>query len=424
MRLQQQTKSTKDRILDAAFSFFLAPRFAPISLSDIAKKTGISKAAIFRHFKNKNALFTAMQDIFVSRAVDYISSVITSLEHADWEKDISLYRIVLRNAITVFFKKPEFLFYMMFLEASSNKIKTNLQNSLENEIKQRGMSLELLHTVIGIKINNGKHETFDIKRQCSFVYCVATICFFSLYYFSPKNTEPEEKKIFTEKIADLIDYGIKNPEHQISAQRMKEINKMCTIEPSSIPPLDPIFKALSNVVEEYGFPGVTVERIATKLGMAKSSLYTYFDTKNGLISNLLHKEMNFMVQNIIKTTSVFSNQTEIIYAFLRVITNFFLIRPEVLTVFKWTRMTGTIISDRFECGPEIPNLSLKSAEHQTNQFDLISLKITQETFFTWLSVISSSLSTQMRQCNWTTDNYYDAIEICFNFIQKGLTNGK
>ncbi len=55
-----ESASTRDKIIDAAFSFYRKPVFTNISLSQIAQKVGISKAAIFKHFSNKEALGQAL----------------------------------------------------------------------------------------------------------------------------------------------------------------------------------------------------------------------------------------------------------------------------------------------------------------------------------------------------------------------------
>ena len=52
--------STRDKIIDAAFSFYRKPVFTNISLSQIAQKVGISKAAIFKHFPSKASLKQAL----------------------------------------------------------------------------------------------------------------------------------------------------------------------------------------------------------------------------------------------------------------------------------------------------------------------------------------------------------------------------
>ena len=46
---------------------------------------------------------------------------------------------------------------------------------------------------------------------------------------------------------------------------------------------DTIFDAASSVIEEKGTDGLTMDRVATKVGMATASLYSYFRDKNDLL---------------------------------------------------------------------------------------------------------------------------------------------
>ena len=64
--------STRDKIIDAAFSFYRKPVFTHISLSQIAQKVGISKAAIFKHFPRKESIRQAMN----ARMFDGIAEVV------------------------------------------------------------------------------------------------------------------------------------------------------------------------------------------------------------------------------------------------------------------------------------------------------------------------------------------------------------
>ena len=58
----RQKKSTKQLILEAAFSFYRRPWDQEFSMSQLAAKVGISKTAIYRHFKNREAVLEAMKD--------------------------------------------------------------------------------------------------------------------------------------------------------------------------------------------------------------------------------------------------------------------------------------------------------------------------------------------------------------------------
>ena len=55
--------NTKEKILECAFGLYEKPRMSEISLSEIAAKAGISKTAIFRHYKNKEDLMEKMEPL-------------------------------------------------------------------------------------------------------------------------------------------------------------------------------------------------------------------------------------------------------------------------------------------------------------------------------------------------------------------------
>lgn len=57
-------KTTKELILEAAFSFYEKPLYKDFSMSQLAAKVGITKPAIYRHFKNKDAVAAEMKNHF------------------------------------------------------------------------------------------------------------------------------------------------------------------------------------------------------------------------------------------------------------------------------------------------------------------------------------------------------------------------
>jgi TetR/AcrR family acrAB operon transcriptional repressor len=59
-RTQDEAAETRNRILDAAERVFSERGVAHTSLEDIAKAAGVTRGAIYWHFRNKNELFSAM----------------------------------------------------------------------------------------------------------------------------------------------------------------------------------------------------------------------------------------------------------------------------------------------------------------------------------------------------------------------------
>ena len=59
-RTRDEAAETRNRILDAAERVFSERGVSHTSLEDIAKAAGVTRGAIYWHFKNKSELFTAM----------------------------------------------------------------------------------------------------------------------------------------------------------------------------------------------------------------------------------------------------------------------------------------------------------------------------------------------------------------------------
>lgn len=59
-RSQSDKALREQQILDAAESLFLAHRFHGLTLADVARETGVTKAALYRYFRSKELLFIAV----------------------------------------------------------------------------------------------------------------------------------------------------------------------------------------------------------------------------------------------------------------------------------------------------------------------------------------------------------------------------
>ncbi len=66
-KTKAEAEATRSAILDAAAKVFLEQGFAKASLESIAKTAGVTRGAIYWHFKNKLDIFTALHEqLFIS----------------------------------------------------------------------------------------------------------------------------------------------------------------------------------------------------------------------------------------------------------------------------------------------------------------------------------------------------------------------
>ncbi len=62
---------TKEGIIKTALKLFLSKRFNETSMNEIAQEVGISKPAIYHHFKNKDELVEAIFDHFTQKITSW-----------------------------------------------------------------------------------------------------------------------------------------------------------------------------------------------------------------------------------------------------------------------------------------------------------------------------------------------------------------
>ncbi|MGR3758742.1 TetR/AcrR family transcriptional regulator [Roseobacteraceae bacterium NS-SX3] len=63
-------------ILDSAWQAFSAYGFRKTSMDDIARGAGMSRTALYLHFRNKEAIFTALVETYYALAADGISAAL------------------------------------------------------------------------------------------------------------------------------------------------------------------------------------------------------------------------------------------------------------------------------------------------------------------------------------------------------------
>lgn len=68
-KTKEESQRTRDRILDAAEHVFLSKGVASTTMSDIADFAGVSRGAVYGHYKNKIDVCIAMCDRALGEAV-------------------------------------------------------------------------------------------------------------------------------------------------------------------------------------------------------------------------------------------------------------------------------------------------------------------------------------------------------------------
>ncbi len=340
MTFSTEKKSTKERILDAAFSFFGdASRYAIFTLNEVAEKVGISKTAIYRHFKNKEDLFLEMENFFMDRLVEYLSKFKPDGENI----------VPFAEVIQFFTENPDYVNWLM----TNYSFRRDFERELAQNLADRGVS-----SFSGYDID--EDGSVIVKKPEEFIrseYCGTSIFLFiklrrHLIDLGEKVTSADD---FAKKMVSFLLFGLEKSvkktdllyPSKIREERFAELDKISDINEEVLLTEDKIFKALARVIEKHSIYGVTVEKIASELNMAKSSLYEYFDNKNEMIRNVIERQFSVLEMLISENITEARNFTEYMYISMRTEFCFFKIRPSIIPVCTWL-MVNNGMSDPFK----------------------------------------------------------------------------
>ena len=107
--------NTKQRILDEALTLFSEKGYANVYVGDIAERVGIKAPSLYKHYKNKQAIFDAIIEEMNERFVRQAS--ILSINGKDAKADADIYKSISEDRLIELGKS----FFMYYLHDDYNK---------------------------------------------------------------------------------------------------------------------------------------------------------------------------------------------------------------------------------------------------------------------------------------------------------------
>lgn len=412
-------KTTKELILDAAFSFCNEPRFRSFSMADLAAKVGISKAAIYRHYKDKDAVIAAMYERFV----EMLAGCLRSLETQDDEPGISERAFV--GLVQFFVEHSYYINYML----GNLCVHDHFEQQLVAEMTARGIK-----KLGGYRLpsDGDVPAVRDVRQYVQSIYCGVTI--FIIIKLREKwiagGGAAEPTETFARNMVKMLLGGLKRTvpaghllyPHAISEERFAELDALCAVGADVPPPENRIFTALANVIVKYEFVGVTVDKIAAELNMAKSSLYEYFDNKNQMIKSLIARELAVVDTVVTENVSAARNFSEYMYILMRTRLSYYILRPSIIPVSGWLLQTSTddvFKEEAFKDGRDLSNPWVKKLPDPLVLFGS-GMEVSPRHFVSWLSSLPVALMVQWTNRALGQNRLGDALRIMFDYMEYGI----
>jgi AcrR family transcriptional regulator len=317
---------TKAEIIDAALKAWGRKFYLDTSLSHVARELKVCKPALYRHFRNKNALLESMDGYFMD---DFIASFRPVFEKALSGGDSTENIFTIVRAIAEYYARNVniFIFSMVKLHDSKRDSLTYME-----DLRARGIDFAHFQSVI----------QKDYLFQPLIIRLInATLVFFMAEFHKKGKTlmnPPSEAAIsqIIEEISEIIGGGLCYSNQEITSLDYEGLENrvrgmMLDVED------DPLLKAVASAVAETGPWETSMEHVAIHSGLSKSSLYGHFKNKQDMLHQLFITEfmriMDFARQGM--------RQSEIpqeqLYLGIFSIVEYLRSKPDILVAMDWIR---------------------------------------------------------------------------------------
>ena len=402
--------------MDAAFSFCNEPRYDTFSLNELAARVGISKPAIYRHFKDKDALLAAMHERFA----DELAGCLLGIQAAREQHGDAVPHDRFAHIIQFFTDNCHYVNYAIGALSAQD----GFERQITEELRARGVK-----NLIGCESDDatGAITVSDFDRYVQAIYCGVTIFIFiklrermlgeGLAVTGTDDFAAKLVRLMTRGLARTVAADSVLYPAAISEARLNELDALCAVQDGDLAPQDRIFTALAAVISRYKMTGVTVERIADELHMAKSSLYEYFANKNEMIKTLILRELALLDTMIKENAAEARNFSEYIYIHLETEYAYLRLRPELIPICGWLLMSTA--EQPFTRSFESTNPWQKRLPPLLEEPDL-GLALTSEDFISWLGALPVALVVQCIHRDLGDETLQQAVRALFRFIEQGI----
>jgi AcrR family transcriptional regulator len=315
---------TKNEIIKAAFKAWGREMYLNTSLTQVARELRVSKPALYRHFKNKQALMDAMYEYFFD---DYAAFI-----RADYEKAAVLadkterMSLLLRTVVEYYARNADSFFFSLIHVYGDRK-----PGNMEQLLVSRGIDMRGIHAV------GEECKGYPQVIQMA----LATIIFSMAYFhklgdsFDKTPSEGAVQKLigvvdviisrglsFNSERVDVLDY--EGLERRISGA-------MGTVEEN------PLLKAVAQAVAEAGPWDASMDMVARRSGLSKSSLYGHFKSKKDMLRQLFMGEFKRIIAFAREGIKQSALPEEQFYLGVFSIAAYLRTRSEILIAIDWLR---------------------------------------------------------------------------------------
>ena len=174
---------TKHRILDEALTLFSEKGYANVFVADIAERVGIKAPSLYKHYKNKQAIFDAIIEEMNRRFLEEAGAL--QINGADAAKDVEIYKniseeqlVILGNNLFLYFLHDDYtrrFRKMLTIEQfhDRNLADVYMKQYVDDPLSYQGMLLGMMVSAGVLQAENVEIMTLHFYAP---IYMLLTIC--------------------------------------------------------------------------------------------------------------------------------------------------------------------------------------------------------------------------------------------------------
>jgi len=316
---------TKTEIIDAAFKVWGRNLYRKTSLSQLAGELGVSKPALYRHFSSKQALTTAMTERFFD---DFAASIREDFNKALQTNDSEEGLFTIIRSISVFFAKNAHALIFSLINIYDHNLDGR---TIAESLKSRGADMSIIQVVIENKYS---------REPVSIRLIFATLTFLMSYYHKKNNSmetpfSDEDINKITSIICQTIKHGLgfTAEKTELNFENLEKLVDEMQLTAQT----EPFFKAVAEAVAQAGPWDVSMEMVAKKLGLSKSSLYGHFKNRKDMLRRLFVTEFKRIIDFAKQGIKLSPDTAQQLYLGIYSITVYLRSHPEILIAMGWIR---------------------------------------------------------------------------------------
>lgn len=316
---------TKQEIINAAFKVWGRELYQSMSLTQLARGLGVSKPALYRHFKNKQALLEGMYAAFFDEYTAFIKpqydKAVAAQDPA--ESLFMMIRVILNYYIH---HREAFIFSLVRLSGYQD------MRNMSRQMLSRGIDMSCF---LGIE-----QEPPGYPPLIQLI--IGMLSFFVGYFHKPDHPpeeQPSDQKVnrFISFVEEKTAAGLglsKEAIHGLDYERLEKL-----VRPRNYESLEDsgILKAIAGAVAEAGPWNASMDMVARRSGLSKSSLYSHFKNKQDMLRRLFVTEFDRIVGYIEESVQWSSVPEEQLYLAVFSVADYLRGRSEILLAADWIR---------------------------------------------------------------------------------------